>query len=91
MISVMLPGVAAERGEDPVVDGSHGGEEGGSIEDKDNDEYHEGGGGGGGGTAKSLLPSPPLMPPEPCQCLHCSRPIGNDDGVHHLPEVRQHK
>ncbi len=44
MISLAPPGVAVERGEDPVVDGSHGGEEGGGIKDNDNDEYLEGGG-----------------------------------------------
>jgi hypothetical protein len=65
MISVALPGVAAKRGEDPTVDGSHGGEEGGDVKDDDDDEYHKGGGGGGGGTTKSSLPSPPLTPPEP--------------------------
>ncbi len=65
MVSVAPPGVAAERGEDPEVDGSHGGEEGGGVEDDDDDEYQERGGGGGGGTAESLSPSPPLTPPEP--------------------------
>ncbi len=65
MISVALPGVAAERGKDTAVDGSHGGEEGGGFEDDDDDEYHKRGGGGGGGTAELSLPSPPLMPPEP--------------------------
>ncbi len=65
MISVMPPGVAAKRGEDPVVDGSHGREQGGGAKDDDDDEYHEGGGGGGGGTAELLLPSPPLTLPEP--------------------------
>ncbi len=65
VIAVALPGVVAERGEDPTVNGSHGGEEGGGIEDDNNDEYHEGGGGGGGGTAESSSPSPPLTPPEP--------------------------
>jgi hypothetical protein len=65
VITVAPPGVSAERGEDTAVNGSHGGEEGGGVEDKDDDEYQEGGGGGGRGTAKSLLPSPPLTPPEP--------------------------
>ncbi len=65
MISVAPLGVAAKRGEDPAVDGSHGGEEGGGVEDNNNDKYHEGGGGEGGGTAKSSLPSPPLTLPEP--------------------------
>jgi hypothetical protein len=65
MISVAPPGVAAEKGEDPAVNGSHGREEGGGIEDNNDDEYHEGGRGGGGGTAESLLPSPPLTPLEP--------------------------
>jgi hypothetical protein len=40
VISVTPPGVAVERGEDPVVDGSHGREEGGGVEDVDDDEYH---------------------------------------------------
>jgi hypothetical protein len=44
VISVAPPGVAAERGEDPAVEGSHGGEEGGGVEDDDDDKYHEGGG-----------------------------------------------
>jgi hypothetical protein len=35
-VSLDTPGVAAERGEDPAVDGSHGREEGGGIEDDDN-------------------------------------------------------
>ncbi len=65
MISFAPPGVAAERGEDPAVDGSHGGEEGGGVEDDNDDEYHKGGGGGGRGTAELPLPSPPLTPPEP--------------------------
>ncbi len=43
MISIMPPGVAAKRGEDPAVDGSHGREEGGGVEDDDNDKYHKGG------------------------------------------------
>jgi hypothetical protein len=38
VISVAPPGVAAERGEDPVVDGSHGGEQGGGVEDDEDDE-----------------------------------------------------
>ncbi len=59
------PGVAAKRGEDPAVDGSHGGEEGEGVEDDDDDNYHEGGGGGGGGTAKPSSAPPPLAPPEP--------------------------
>ncbi len=37
------PGVAAERGEDPTVDSSHGGEEGGGIKEDNNNEYHKGG------------------------------------------------
>ncbi len=44
VISVVLPGVAVERGEDPVVNGSHGREEGGGVKDNDNNEYHKGGG-----------------------------------------------
>ncbi len=40
MISVALLGVAVERGEDPVVDGSHGGEEGGGVKDDNDDEHH---------------------------------------------------
>jgi hypothetical protein len=40
VISVAPPGVAVERGEDPVVDGSHGGEEGGGVDDDDDDKYH---------------------------------------------------
>jgi hypothetical protein len=31
VISVAPPGVSIKRGEDPVVDGSHGGEEGGGL------------------------------------------------------------
>ncbi len=65
MISVALTGVAAKRGEDPAVDGSHCGEEGGCIEDNNNDNEYNKGGGGGEGTAKSLLPLLPLAPPEP--------------------------
>jgi hypothetical protein len=65
VISVAPPGVAFERGEDPVVDGSHGGEEGGGVEANDNDEYHKGRGGVGGGTTESSLPPPPLTLPEP--------------------------
>jgi hypothetical protein len=65
MISIAPSGVTTERGEDPAVDGSHGGEEGGGVEDDDNDGYHKGGGGGGRGTAEPSLPSPPLTPPEP--------------------------
>jgi hypothetical protein len=65
VISITPPGVAVKMGEDPVVDGSHSGEEGGGIEDDDKDEYHEGGGGVVGGTAESSSPPPPLTPPEP--------------------------
>ncbi len=43
MISVAPPDIASKRGEDPAVDGSHGGEEGGGVEDDDDDNYHEGG------------------------------------------------
>jgi hypothetical protein len=64
MISVAPPGVTAERGEDPAVNGSHGGEEGGGVEDDNDDKYHKGGGRGGRGTAKLSLPSPPFAPPE---------------------------
>ncbi len=45
VISVALLGVAAERGGDPTVNRSHGGEEGGGIKDDDDDKYHDGGGG----------------------------------------------
>ncbi len=65
VIAVAPLGVTAKRGEDPAVDGSHGGEEGGGIEDNDDDKYHNGGGGRGGGTAELSLPSPPLTPLEP--------------------------
>ncbi len=77
VISVALPGVAAERGEDPMVDGSHGREEGGDVKDDNDGEYHEGGGGVGGGTTKSSLPPPPLMPlePSPMSALQ-SLPLG---------------
>ncbi len=44
MISIVPPGVAVERGEDPMVNGSHSGEEGGGIKDDNDNEYHEGGG-----------------------------------------------
>jgi hypothetical protein len=40
VISVAPPGVAIERGEDPVVNESHGREEGGGVEDDDDDEHH---------------------------------------------------
>ncbi len=40
MISVAPPGVAVEREEDPVVDGSHGGEGGDGVEDDDDDKHH---------------------------------------------------
>ncbi len=43
MISVAPPDIAAERGKDPAVDGSHGGEEGGGVKDDDNNKYHKGG------------------------------------------------
>ncbi len=43
MISVAPPDIAAERGEDPAVEGSHGGEEEGGVEDDDKEKYHEGG------------------------------------------------
>ncbi len=36
------PGVAAKRGEDPAVDGSHGREEGGGVKDNNDGKYHEG-------------------------------------------------
>ncbi len=42
MISVAPPYI--KRGEDPVVDGSHGGEEGRGVEDNNDDKYHKGGG-----------------------------------------------
>ncbi len=76
MISVAPPGVAAEKGEDPVVDGSHGGEEGGGVEDVDDDEYHEGGGGEAGAPPSRHTP-PPLTPqePSPTSALHSS-PLG---------------
>jgi hypothetical protein len=64
MISVVLPGVATERGEDPAVNGSHGGEEGGGNKDDNKYEYHDGGEGGGGGTAALSSVPPPLMPLE---------------------------
>jgi hypothetical protein len=38
VIVVAPPGVAAERGEDPAVDGSHGKEEEGGIEDDNDNE-----------------------------------------------------
>ncbi len=38
VIVIAPPGVAAERGEDPTVDGSHGKEEGGGAKDKDDKE-----------------------------------------------------
>ncbi len=44
VISAAPMGVAAKRGKDPAVDGSHSGKEGGGVEDDDDDEYHEGGG-----------------------------------------------
>ncbi len=40
MISIAPPGVAVKRGEDPVVDGSQGGEEGGGVEDDNDNEHH---------------------------------------------------
>ncbi len=46
VISVAPPGVAAKRGGDPTVDGSHCREEGDGVKDNDDDKYHEGGGGG---------------------------------------------
>ncbi len=64
MISIGLLGVAAERGEDPVVDGSHGGEKGGGVKMTTTMDATRGVGEGGGGTAKSSMPPPPLMPPE---------------------------
>jgi hypothetical protein len=42
VISVAPPDIAAERGEDHAVNGSHGEEEGGGIEDDNDDKYHEG-------------------------------------------------
>jgi hypothetical protein len=42
MISVALPNVAAEKEEDPAVDRSHSGKEGGGVKDND-DKYHKGG------------------------------------------------
>ncbi len=42
MISIELLDIAAKRGEDPTVDGSHGREEGGGIKDKDDDKSTRG-------------------------------------------------
>ncbi len=43
VISVAPPDIAAERGEDHAVDGSHSEEEGGGVEVDDDNKYHEGG------------------------------------------------
>jgi hypothetical protein len=44
MISIVLPGVAAKKGEDPAVNGSYGREKGGGVEDNNNNKCREGGG-----------------------------------------------
>jgi hypothetical protein len=52
VISVAPAGVAAKGGEDPAVDGSHGREERGDVEDNNDNEYL-----GEGGEEAGALPS----------------------------------
>jgi hypothetical protein len=44
VITVVPADIAAKRGEDPAVNGSHGREEGGGIKEDDNNKYLEWGG-----------------------------------------------
>ncbi len=91
MISVALFAVASERVEDPVVDGSHGRDEGGGVKDDDNNECHEGGGGRRQGL-RQVVASPSSLGAAGAIAKFCIAvvAVGNDDGVHHPPEVRQH-
>jgi hypothetical protein len=92
VISIAPPGVAAERGEDPAVDGSHREEEGGGVKDDDEDEYHKGGGGNRQGHHRVVVaPSSFDAAGAVANVRVAVVAVGNDDGVHCPPEVRRHR
>ena len=84
------PGVAAERGEDPAVNGSHGGEEGGGVKDNNDNKYHEGGGRRQGHRQVIIAPSSFGAAGAIANFCVAVIAVGNDDGVHRPPEVRRH-
>jgi hypothetical protein len=90
VISIAPTGVAAKRGEDPAVNGSHGGKEGGGVEDDNNNKYHKGGGEEAGHRRVIFAPSSFNAAGAVANVRDAVVAVGKDDGVHRPPEICQH-